>query len=36
VWRGSVATGYDNDLVYRDVLGLSADELTDLRERKVI
>jgi crotonobetainyl-CoA:carnitine CoA-transferase CaiB-like acyl-CoA transferase len=36
VWRGSVAAGYDNDLIYQEVLGLSPDELADLREQKVI
>jgi hypothetical protein len=36
VWRGSVAVGHDNELVYRELLGLSGEELADLRERHVI
>jgi crotonobetainyl-CoA:carnitine CoA-transferase CaiB-like acyl-CoA transferase len=36
IWRGSVPVGHDNDLIYRDLLGLSAAELTDLRERQIV
>jgi crotonobetainyl-CoA:carnitine CoA-transferase CaiB-like acyl-CoA transferase len=36
IWRGSVAVGHDNELVYRDMLGLSAGELADLKERGVV
>ena len=36
IWRGSVPAGYDNDLVYRDVLGLSRQEIDDLRRRRVV
>jgi hypothetical protein len=28
--------GHDNDLVYRDILGLSQQELEDLRRRHVV
>src|SRR5581483_3565382 len=34
-WRGSPALGEDNEYVYREVLGLSADEYEDLRRRRV-
>jgi crotonobetainyl-CoA:carnitine CoA-transferase CaiB-like acyl-CoA transferase len=34
--RGSVPVGYDNDRVYRELLGVSADELESLRRDKVI
>ncbi len=36
VWRGSVALGYDNDLVYAHYLGLKSDELQTLRHNGVI
>jgi crotonobetainyl-CoA:carnitine CoA-transferase CaiB-like acyl-CoA transferase len=36
IWRGSVAVGHDNQLVYRDMLGLSDDELADLKRRGVV
>src|SRR5229473_3593072 len=34
--RGSVPVGHDNDRVYREMLGVSADELESLRREKVI
>ncbi len=36
IWRGSAALGRDNELVYGTFLGLSAGELRDLREKKVL
>ena len=36
VWRGSVPVGHDNDVVYREVLGLAQHELEDLKRRKVV
>jgi crotonobetainyl-CoA:carnitine CoA-transferase CaiB-like acyl-CoA transferase len=36
IWRGSVPVGHDNDVVYRDVLGLRDHELEDLRRRRVV
>jgi crotonobetainyl-CoA:carnitine CoA-transferase CaiB-like acyl-CoA transferase len=36
IWRGSVPVGYDNELVYRELLGLSDGELADLRSRQVV
>jgi crotonobetainyl-CoA:carnitine CoA-transferase CaiB-like acyl-CoA transferase len=36
VWRGSVPVGNDNELIYRDLLGIADDELAVLRERRVI
>ena len=36
IWRGSVPTGYDNDLIYRQVLGLNEAELAGLRQRQVV
>ena len=36
IWRGSVPVGHDNDLVYRDLLGLDAQALQDLSQRGVI
>ena len=36
VWRGSVAVGHDNELVYRELLEVSGEELADLREWHVI
>ena len=36
IWRGSVPTGYDNDLIYRTVLGLEEAELAGLRQRQVV
>ena len=36
VWRGSVPLGYDNELVYGRLLGLSSQQLADLRCRGVI
>jgi crotonobetainyl-CoA:carnitine CoA-transferase CaiB-like acyl-CoA transferase len=36
IWRGSVATGHDNELIYRDLLGLEAEELAAFRKRGII
>jgi crotonobetainyl-CoA:carnitine CoA-transferase CaiB-like acyl-CoA transferase len=36
IWRGSVGVGHDNELIYRDLLGLSPGELADLKERGVV
>ena len=36
IWRGSVPLGYDNELVYDRLLGLSTGELDQLREQGVI
>jgi crotonobetainyl-CoA:carnitine CoA-transferase CaiB-like acyl-CoA transferase len=36
IWRGSVPAGHDNDLIYRDLLGLDEAGLADLRQRHVI
>lgn len=36
VWRGSVPLGYDNEVVYARLLGLSPVELTHLQEQGVI
>jgi crotonobetainyl-CoA:carnitine CoA-transferase CaiB-like acyl-CoA transferase len=36
IWRGSVPVGHDNDLVYRELLGLRDQELADLRRRGVV
>jgi crotonobetainyl-CoA:carnitine CoA-transferase CaiB-like acyl-CoA transferase len=36
IWRGSVALGGDNDLVYGRLLGLSAGKLRELRAKKVL
>jgi crotonobetainyl-CoA:carnitine CoA-transferase CaiB-like acyl-CoA transferase len=36
IWRGSVPLGHDNELIYRDLLGLSAAELADLRQRQIV
>ena len=36
VWRGSVAVGHDNALVYGKLLGLSARQLEDLRNERII
>ena len=36
IWRGSVPVGHDNDVIYRDLLGLSAGEVADLRERRIV
>ena len=36
VWRGSVPLGYDNDLVYGQVLGLEPSEIDQLREGGII
>ena len=36
VWRGSVPLGYDNELVYGRLLGLSPSEVAQLRERGII
>jgi crotonobetainyl-CoA:carnitine CoA-transferase CaiB-like acyl-CoA transferase len=36
VWRGSVGVGYDNDRVYGETLGVSANELEQLRREKII
>ena len=34
--RGSVAVGHDNERVYREMLGVSADEIESLRREKII
>jgi crotonobetainyl-CoA:carnitine CoA-transferase CaiB-like acyl-CoA transferase len=34
--RGSVPVGHDNERVYREMLGVSADELESLRREKII
>ncbi|HXM31504.1 MAG TPA: CoA transferase, partial [Xanthobacteraceae bacterium] len=34
--RGSVPVGHDNERVYREMLGISADELESLRREKII
>ena len=36
IWRGSVALGYDNELVFDRLLGLSASDLAQLKEQGVI
>jgi crotonobetainyl-CoA:carnitine CoA-transferase CaiB-like acyl-CoA transferase len=36
IWRGSVPVGHDNDLIYREMLGLSEGDLADLRRRQVV
>ena len=36
VWRGSVPLGHDNDLVFQRLLGLSEDEIAQLKEQGVI
>ena len=36
IWRGSVPVGHDNELVYRDLLGLETQALHDLSQRGVI
>ena len=36
IWRGSVPVGHDNDLIYRDLLGLSAGALADLQRRSIV
>ena len=36
IWRGSVALGYDNELVYGRCLGLSSADLAQLKEEGVI
>lgn len=36
IWRGSVAPGYDNDLVYGELLGMDAETLHELAGRGVI
>ncbi|MDP4501899.1 CaiB/BaiF CoA transferase family protein [Nonomuraea turcica] len=36
IWRTGPALGQDNDLVYRDWLGLGAEEIVDLEKRGVI
>ena len=36
IWRGSVPVGYDNQSVYRDLLGLDLKTLSDLSQRGVI
>jgi crotonobetainyl-CoA:carnitine CoA-transferase CaiB-like acyl-CoA transferase len=36
IWRGSVPLGYDNDLVYGQMLGLESVEIASLREQGVI
>jgi crotonobetainyl-CoA:carnitine CoA-transferase CaiB-like acyl-CoA transferase len=36
IWRGSVPVGYDNELVYGQLLGLSQEEMASLRSQGVI
>ena len=36
IWRGSVPVGYDNELVYGDLLGIAPQILRDLAEKGVI
>jgi len=36
IWRGSVAAGHDNELVYGELLGVGADELAALRDRRIV
>ena len=36
VWRGSVAVGYDNEVVLGKVLGLSAQQIAELKDNGVI
>lgn len=36
IWRGSVPVGYDNELVYGNLLGLDASRLSSLEEKGVI
>jgi crotonobetainyl-CoA:carnitine CoA-transferase CaiB-like acyl-CoA transferase len=36
IWRGSVPVGYDNDLVYGQLLGLSAAEIAALRGKGIL
>ncbi len=36
IWRGSVPVGYDNETVYTNLAGLSAEEVAQLKEKGVI
>ena len=36
IWRGSVGLGYDNDLVFGKLLGMSESEIAGLAEEGVI
>ena len=36
IWRGSVPVGYDNESVYQHYLGLSAADLVQLKDQRVI
>ncbi len=36
IWRGSVAVGHDNQLVYGKMLGLSEKEIEELKAGRVI
>ncbi len=36
IWRGSVPVGYDNELVYGDLLGIAPQTLHELAERGII
>ncbi len=36
IWRGSVPIGYDNQMVYQDLLGLDSSEISELQEQGVI
>ena len=36
IWRGSVPVGYDNELVYGDLLGMAPQTLRELAEKGVI
>ncbi len=36
VWRAGPSLGQDNDLIFRDYLGLTEEEVTDLRQRGIV
>ena len=36
VWRGSVSSGYDNELIYGHFLGLGSSDLAELEEQGII
>jgi crotonobetainyl-CoA:carnitine CoA-transferase CaiB-like acyl-CoA transferase len=36
IWRGSVPVGYDDELIYRELLGLEDRELADLKSRQIV
>ena len=35
IWRGSVALGYDNEMVYSKLLGLTSEEIASLSEEGI-